>query len=464
MLGKSPNPYCKNQIQKGSHHIAITKIHPIKQTLYKAIGYILNPSKTQFISSYACAPETADLEFELTLQENSRSGGVNKAYHIIQSFKPDETTAEQAHEIGKQLLEQHLQKKFEYVLTTHVDKDHIHNHIVFCASSFVTHTKYNDCTKTYYQLREASDALCAEHGLSVIPSTQNKGKSYHEWQMDQQGDSWKSQLKLAIDRCIKSSPNFEAFTASMQAQGYEIKYGKHLAFRAEKQKRFTRVKTLGESYTEENIKERITGNKELPVRKSKKINPTNQPLSVMVKLDNNKKVIESKGYEQWAKIHNLKHGAKTLNLLKEYGITSIAEWEEKKISHQEAMNICTSELKATEKELMHTHSMLKQLVIYEDTKKKIAKTPKNTRRTSEYESTILLFETASNALREARIKPSNQMKTQLHQHVQRLQKKQQQLYGKNKRLKQTQKQYCIIEQNLSQLFMSTTSKSVDREH
>ncbi len=174
-------------------------------------------------------------------------------------------------------------------------------------------------------------------------------------------------------------------------------------------------------------------------------------------------MIESKGYEQWAKIHNLKHGAKTLNLLKEYGITSIAEWEEKKISHQEAMNICTSELKAIEKELMHTQSMLKQLVIYEDTKKRIAKTPKNKRRTSEYESTILLFETASNTLRKAHINPSEQMKAELYEHVQRLQKKQRQLYSKHKGLKQTQKQYCIIEQNLSQLLKFSTKKSLDRE-
>ncbi|MBC6308762.1 relaxase/mobilization nuclease domain-containing protein [Listeria sp. FSL L7-1582] len=443
--------------------MAVTKIWAIKKTLGKAIKYILNPEKTQYVSSYACAPETADLEFELTLDENSRSGGVNKAYHMIQSFKPEEITPILAHEIGKQLLEQHLQGKYEYVLTTHVDKDHIHNHVIFCASSFVTHTKYNDCDKTYYQLRETSDTLCAEHGLSVIPPNQNKGKSYHEWQKDQQGDSWKTQLKEMIDTCIQTSKDFETFTASMQAQGYELKYGKHLAFRAEKQKRFTRGKTLGEAYTEENIKARIADSCTLPVKKNKKINLTNQPLSVMLALDKNKKVLESKGYEQWAKIHNLKHGAKTLNLLQAYGIHSLAEWEEKKISHQEVMNTCTSEIKTIEKELAHVQAILKQLTIYADTKTSMSKTPKNKRKTPEYESATLLNKTAKKALQEDHITPSKQIKTELQHQVQILQKKQQQLYKEHKALKQTQKQYHIIEQNLMQLLKPTIKKSFDRE-
>ncbi|MBC1502161.1 hypothetical protein HB943_16285 [Listeria weihenstephanensis] len=249
----------------------------------------------------------------------------------------------------------------------------------------------------------------------------------------------------------------------MQAQGYEIKYGKHLAFRAEKQKRFTRGKTLGEAYTEENIKARIAESCTLPMKKNKKINPTNQPLSVMVALDKNKKVLESKGYEQWAKIHNLKHGAKTLNLLQAYGIHSLEEWEEKKISHQEAMNTCTSEIKTIEKELAHTQLVLKQLTINENTKTIISKTPKNKRQTSEYKSATLLHQTASKVLKEAHITPSKQIKTELQHQVQILQKKQQQVYIEHQALKQTQKQYHIIEQNLIQLLKPTITKSFDKE-
>lgn len=443
--------------------MAVTKIWSIKKTLDKAMKYILDPIKAKYVYSYACAPETADLEFELTLDQNSRSGGINKAYHIIQSFKPEETSPEQAHEIGKQLLEKHLQGKYEYILTTHIDKEHIHNHVIFCASSFMEYKKYNDCTKTYYQLREASDTLCAEHGLSVIPPNQSKGKSHYEWQMDQQGNSWKTQLRTAIDMCIKSSKTFEDFASQMQTQGYEIKYGKHIAFRAEKQKRFTRAMQLGENYTEENIKLRIDQKDKLPIKKGKKISLKNEPLSVMVALENNKKVIESKGYEHWVKIHNLKHGAKTLNILQAYGIHSLEEWEEKKSNHQKAMNTCINELKTIDKELAHTKAMLKQLTIYEDTKANMSKTPKNKRQTSEYQSATLLFKIASNALKEARMTPNKQIKANLYQQVQMLKKKQKDLYKEQKVLKQMQREYHIIEQNLTQFLTPTTTKSLDRE-
>ncbi|MBC2047190.1 relaxase/mobilization nuclease domain-containing protein [Listeria booriae] len=441
--------------------MAITKIWSIKKTLDKAIKYILDPIKSKYVHSYACAPETADLEFELTLDQNSRSGGSNKAYHIIQSFKPEEISPEQAHEIGKKLLDQHLQSKYEYILTTHVDKEHIHNHGIFCASSFVDHKKYNDCTKTYYQLREASDILCAEHGLSVIPPNQDKGKSHYEWQMDQQGNSWKTQLRTVIDMCIQSSRTFEDFTSQMQAHGYEIKYGKHIAFRAEKQKRFTRAMQLGENYTEENIKLRIVQKDKLPIKKSKKINLKNEPLSIMIALENNKKVIESKGYEHWAKLHNLKQNAKTINLLKELGITSLEEWEQKKISNQEMMTANNSEMKTVEIKLANTQFILKQLDIYESTKGVYHSTDKQMLNSSEQESAIRLYKTAVKALKQANVKPSKQIKHELHRQVKSLKNRREELYKKHKECKKVQKQDRIIEQNLIQVFKVNHTNNAD---
>ncbi|MBC2171552.1 relaxase/mobilization nuclease domain-containing protein [Listeria booriae] len=443
--------------------MAVTKIWSIKKTLDKAIKYILDPIKAKYVYSYACAPETADLEFELTLDKNSRSGGINKAYHIIQSFKPEETSPEQAHEIGKQLLEQHLQGKYEYILTTHIDKEHIHNHVIFCASSFVDYKKYNDCTKTYYQLREASDVLCVEHGLSVIPPNQNKGKSHYEWQMDQQGNSWKTQLRTTIDMCIKSSKTFEDFASQMKTKRYEIKYGKHIAFRAEKQKRFTRAMQLGENYTEENIKLRIAQKDKLPIKKAKKINQKNEPLSVMVALENNKKVIESKGYEHWAKLHNLKQNAKMVNLLKELGITSLEEWEQKKISNHEMMNANILEMKAVEIKLANTQFILKQLDIYENTKGIYHSADKQILKSDKQESAIRLYKNAVKALKQTDIKPSKHVKDNLYQQLQSLKNQQEQLYEKNKECKKIQKQDRIIEQNLMQVFKLNHTKNTDRE-
>ena len=158
--------------------MAVTKIHPIKSTLKKALDYIENPAKTDekmLVSSFACSYETADIEFELLLSQAMQKGN-NLAHHLIQSFAPGETTPEQAHEIGRQLADEVLQGKYPYVLTTHIDKGHVHNHIIFCAVDMVNQRKYVSNRQSYAYIRRTSDRLCKEHGLSVIIPGRDKGK------------------------------------------------------------------------------------------------------------------------------------------------------------------------------------------------------------------------------------------------------------------------------------------------
>ena len=173
--------------------MAVTKIHPIKSTLKKALDYIENPDKTDekmLVSSFACAYETADIEFELLLSQAMQKGN-NLAHHLIQSFAPDETTPEQAHKIGRQLADEVLQGKYPYVLTTHIDKGHAHNHIIFCAVDMVNQRKYVSNRRSYAYIRRTSDRLCKEHGLSVVMPGQDRGKSYAEWDAHRKGTSWK---------------------------------------------------------------------------------------------------------------------------------------------------------------------------------------------------------------------------------------------------------------------------------
>ena len=142
--------------------MAVTKIHPIKSTLKKALDYIENPDKTEdkmLVSSFGCSYETADIEFEMLLAQAIQKGN-NLAHHLIQSFAPGEATPEQAHEIGKQLAEEVLQGKYSYVLTTHIDKGHVHNHLIFCATDMVNHRKYNSNRQSYAYIRRTSDRLC----------------------------------------------------------------------------------------------------------------------------------------------------------------------------------------------------------------------------------------------------------------------------------------------------------------
>ena len=219
--------------------MAVTKIKAIRGTLSKAIAYILNPEKT------------------------AEQKGMNPvriiARHVIQSFEIGEVTPELAHEIGKQFADEILGGKYEYVLTTHIDKDHVHNHLIFNAVDFVGYHAYKSYKRIYYDMREVSDRLCKENGLSVIPPSQNKGMGYKEYTEAKRGTSWKQKLKQTIDRLVITAKDYDDFLRLMQEAGYEIKTGKYISFRAEGQERFTRSKTIGENYTEERIKERIAG-------------------------------------------------------------------------------------------------------------------------------------------------------------------------------------------------------------
>ena len=303
--------------------MAVTKTHPIKSTLKAAIDYICNPEKTDgklLVSSYGCAAETADIEFSWT-RCHAIDKGTNLGRHLIQAFQPGEVTPEQAHEIGMELAKEILGGKYEFVLTTHIDKDHVHNHLIFNAVSFTDHKHYHSNKRSYHYIRRTSDRICKEHGLSVIIPGQAKGKSYIEHQAAQAGTSYKAKLKAAIDRLIPASADFEDLLLRLQREGYEIKRGKYVSCRASDQERFTRMKTLGVDYTEEAITARIAGRS----RPSRQPKQRNGRISLLVDIQNNIKAQQSAGYRRWATIENLKRIADTSNFLTEHGIGSYEE-------------------------------------------------------------------------------------------------------------------------------------------
>ena len=198
--------------------MAITKIHPIKSTLKKAIDYIVDPAKTDdklLVSSFGCAVETADLEFEKTRLLAMQKGN-NLAHHLIQAFEPGEVSYAQAHEIGRQLADEILGGKYEYVIATHINKEHCHNHIIFCAVDFAEHKKYVSNRKSYAQIRRVSDRLCRENGLSVVTPGAERGKQYAEWDAQRKGTSYKQKLKIAI--VTGAEGGFAAEEAEMAAK------------------------------------------------------------------------------------------------------------------------------------------------------------------------------------------------------------------------------------------------------
>ena len=241
--------------------MAVTKTHPIKSTLKAAIDYICNPEKTDgklLVSAYGCAAETADIEFAWT-RRHAIDKGTNLGRHLIQAFQPGEVTPEQAHEIGMELAKEILGGKYEFVLTTHIDKDHVHNHLIFNAVSFADHRHYHSNKRSYHFIRRTSDRLCKEHGLSVIVPGQDRGKSYIEHQAERAGTSYKAKLRAAIDRLLPGCHDLEELLVRLQREGYELKRGKYISARAPGQERFTRLKTLGADYAEEALTARMAG-------------------------------------------------------------------------------------------------------------------------------------------------------------------------------------------------------------
>lgn len=304
--------------------MAVTKIHPIKTTLKKAIDYICNGDKTDdeiYVTTHLCSRENARKEFELTKKQfNSKTKTL--AHHLIQSFVPEEVGFEEAHQVGIELCDKILDGKYEYVLATHIDKDHIHNHIIFNSIDVDEGKIYHSYYGSYMNIRNQSDRLCKEHDLSVIDQEtqreineikRRKFVSWHDWNEDKKGSSYKSRLQFDIDRTIKQSINWQDFLSKMGSYGYEIKHGKHIAFRSKNQQRFTRAKTIGANYTEERIKDRIL-NKE-------------KELGNIIDIKNNEKAKSSKCYEHLATKHNLKTAASTLAEIRNKGFNSMEELE-----------------------------------------------------------------------------------------------------------------------------------------
>lgn len=434
--------------------MAVTKIKPIKSTLSKALDYIQNPDKTDekvLVSSFGCSYETADIEFGFTLSQALEKGN-NLAHHLIQAFEPGEMDYEKAHEIGRQLADAVTKGQHEYVLTTHIDKGHIHNHIIFCAVNFVDHHKYNSNKRSYYGIRNMSDKLCRENGLSVVvPNKGSKGKHYAEYQAEKTGTSYKGKLKIAVDTLIPQVSSFEELLSRLQAAGYEIKTGKYISCRAPGQERFTRLKTLGADYTEEAIKERIEGKRTRTAKIPKQAEQ--RGVSLLIDIENSIKAQESRGYEQWAKIHNLKQAAKTMNFLSEHKIEQYADLTAKIAEVTAASEQAADSLKEVEKRLSDMAVLIKNVITYQKTKpvyEAYKKAKDKGKYKAAHESDIILFETAARAIKAAGISKLPSVPA-LQSEYTKLQEQKEALYADYGKLKKQVREYDVIKRNIDSI-------------
>ena len=447
--------------------MAVTKIKAIRGTLSKAIAYILNPEKTDeklLVSSYGCASETAAREFEWT-RKIAEQKGMNPvriiARHVIQSFEIGEVTPELAHEIGKQFADEILGGKYEYVLTTHIDKDHVHNHLIFNAVDFVDYHAYKSYKRIYYNMREVSDRLCKENGLSVIPPSQNKGMGYKEYTEAKRGTSWKQKLKQTIDRLVITAKDYDDFLRLMQEAGYEIKTGKYISFRAEGQERFTRSKTIGENYTVERIKERIAGR--TPRRSQRQTTP--KGISLIGDIQERIRLIDSKGYEHKAKLTILKEAARTLNYLTENNLLQYADLEKKVEDVHGSYDRTGKELKGVEARLREVQPLIKNISNYQRLKPvydAFQKAKDKPGFKAKHEAELVIFEAARSTLLAMQGDEKLPSLKTLQAEQQRLLEEQQRLYDERAKLKKEVKQIETIKSNVDTFL--APSADHDRDH
>ena len=448
--------------------MAVTKIKAIRGTLSKALAYISNPDKTEdklLISTYGCASETAAQEFEWTRRIAEQKGMKPVriiARHVIQSFDVGEVTPELAHEIGKQFADEILGGKYEYVLTTHIDKDHVHNHLIFNAVDFVDYHAYKSYKRIYYDMREVSDRLCKENGLSVIPPSQNKGMSYKEYTEAKRGTSWKQKLKQTIDRLVITAKDYDDFLRLMQEAGYEIKPGKYISFRAEGQERFTRSKTIGENYTEERIKERIAGR---TPRKSQR-QTTPKGISLIGDIQERIRLIDSKGYEHKAKLTILKEAARTLNYLTENNLLQYADLEKKVEDVHSSYERTGKELKGVEARLREVQPLIKNISNYQRLKPvydAFQKAKDKSGFKAKHEAELVIFEAARSTLLAMQGDEKLPSLKTLQTEQQRLLEEQQRLYDERARLKMEARMIDTLKANVDDFLKPSAEREREQQ-
>lgn len=327
---------------RGVMALAATRLIPMRKNKGKSIGaclhnhtsYIQNPDKTEqgeLVSSYRCSPLTIDEEFLLTKRLYEQTTGRSQksdviAYQVRQSFKPGEVTPEEANRIGYEFAERFLKGKHAFIVATHTDRAHIHNHIIYNSTALDGTRKFKNFWLSSFAVQRLSDLICLEHQLSTI-----EYKPYRERQkriVYPPKESNRDRLCSVIDSILAEKPkDYEDFLQRLEQQGYEVKSGKHTAVKGKGQKRFIRFRTLGAGYSEDEIKAVIAG--EAEHRPHQKQPPKEQPFHLLVDIQAKLSEGKSEGYARWAKRYNLKEMSKTLIFLQENKIGSIEEMQER---------------------------------------------------------------------------------------------------------------------------------------
>ncbi len=464
--------------------MAISKIKPrhasegrsIAAVLKDRLDYAKNPDKTDggiLVTSYQCEPETAWQEFAVSKQIYTATTGRWRtpdrdviSYLLMQSFEPGTITPDDANRLGYRLAMEFTGGEHQFIVATHIDRHHIHNHIEFNSTGLDCSHKFNNVRNSYEILRAANDKICKEFGLEIIEEPQEKGKHYAEWTAEQTGKSYKALLRQTIDRVLPNADSFEGFLAAMRNEGYEVVQTKKiLKFRVQGQERFTRSKTLGTDYSLEELMERIGKNKAMKKRKTihlEKNDRINLLLDIQERLQG-----RGPGMERWMKIHNLKEAAKTLNYLTEHGITEYETLAEKTEKISSDLELVSTSMKQMERRMEQIAALKTHIINYAKTRDTYAeyrktKTVDRADFRTKHEKEILLHEAAKRAFEAQGVKKLPTVKILQAEYEDLLEKKKI-TYENFKKLRKENQELQAVKANVDSLLQIENDREKGKE-
>ena len=392
----------------------IGKGRTVGQAISDIIDYAENPQKTEngrLITSYACDSRTADAEFALAKREYiSLTGRVRGAddviaYHLRQSFVPGEITPEEANRIGCELARRFTKDNNAFVVCTHTDKAHIHNHIIWNAVTVDCDRKFRNFWGSTEAVRRLNDTICIENGLSIVENPKPHGKSYNKWLGEAAKPSHREMLRVAIDNALAKKPErLEALFALLQQEGIEVKKrGKSISLKAPGQDRFARLDTLGDEYSEAVLSAVLVGEMAHKPRKKKLLQAEPKTVNLLVDIQAKLQAGKSAGYARWAKVFNLKQMAKTMNYLTENGLLEYAALADKAQAVTERYNLLAGQIKSAEKRMAEIAVLRTQIINYSKTRDVYTayrKAGYSKKFLAEHEADILLHKAAKKAFDE----------------------------------------------------------------
>ena len=450
--------------------MATTRIMPLHagkgrtvgQAISKIIDYVANPQKTdkgRLITSFQCNSKMADAEFLYAKQLYQRKTGRDRgsdnviAYHLRQSFVPGEITPEEANHLGQELAKRFTKGNHAYIVCTHIDKKHIHNHIIWNSTSLECDRKFRNFWGSTKAVRRLNDTICIENGYSIVDNPQAHGQSYNKWLGDQAKPSHRELLRIAIDNALAQKPeNLDALLQLLKDAGYEIKTGKQFSFRCKDQKRFIRMDTLGDGYTKDELIAVISGEKKHTPRKKTTITTEKPKVNLLIDLQTR---LQGKGagYARWAKVYNLKQMAQAMNYLTEH---NLLEYEALKKRTEEAStrhNTLSAQIKAAEARMAEIAVLRTHIINYSKTREvyvEYRKSGYSKKFLAEHESDIILHKAAKKAFDELGLTKIPTKKS-LDAEYARLLEEKKQAFGEFRKARDEMRELLTVKSNVDRM-------------